>query len=352
MISGSAGLTGYSLSIPSSLPPVTQIGDRIVQIRLPMTGNPMRYINGYLLEDEDGLTLIDCGWKADDVRAALDDGLALSGYAVRDIRRLLITHFHFDHYGLAGTLVAAGVPELGMHELDWTFLKRRKERRGDTDSIVDAWLERNGLHVEPDDEDEDSPYDRFDYCEPTRMLEDGERIGRLRAMWTPGHSPGHLCFVDTVSGRTFTGDHVLDPVTPHVGMWHESGRDAMGEYVASLRAVGALETTGALPAHGEAFPDLARRVEELLAHEAARETDVLHALERGPLTATQVAGQLKWRRRGDRFDQLPHEHQQFAVAETLAHLEHLRRLELVRRDDSGPAITWATIVAHPSTSSG
>jgi glyoxylase-like metal-dependent hydrolase (beta-lactamase superfamily II) len=340
MISGSAGLTGYSLSIPSHLPPITEIGDRIVQIRLPMTGNPMRYINGYLLEDEDGLTLIDCGWKADDVRAALDAGLALCGYTVRDIRRLLVTHFHFDHYGLAGTLLAAGVPELGMHELDWTFLQRRKERRGDDDSIVDAWLERNGLHVEPDDDD-DSPYDRFDYAQPTRLLEDGARVGRLRAMWTPGHSPGHLCFVDTVSGRTFTGDHVLDPVTPHVGLWYESGRDPMGEYIASLRSAGALETTGALPAHGEAFPDLARRVEELLAHEAAREADVLHALEKGPLTATLVAAQLKWRRRGDRFDQLPHEHQQFAVAETLAHLQHLRELGRVRRVNDGPKVTWA-----------
>jgi glyoxylase-like metal-dependent hydrolase (beta-lactamase superfamily II) len=342
MIFGSAGLTGYSLSIPSSLPPITQIGDGIVQIRLPMTGNPMRYINGYLLEDDCGLTLIDCGWKADDVRAALDEGLALSGYAVRDIKRLLITHFHFDHYGLAGTLIAKGVPELGMHERDWAFLKARKERRGETDSIVDAWLEHNGLKVEPDD-DEDSVYDRFDYVEPTRMLEDGERVGRLRVKWTPGHSPGHLCFVDTVSGRTFTGDHVLDPVTPHVGMWHESGRDAMGEYVASLRAVGALETSGALPAHGEAFPDLARRVDELLAHEATREADVLHALHEGPLSATRVAGQLKWRRRGDRFDQLPHEHQQFAVAETLAHLEHLRRLGEVVRDDDGPTIRWSLV---------
>ena len=348
MISGSAGLTGYSLSIPSSLPPITQIGDGIVQIRLPMTGNPMRYINGYLLEDEGGLTLIDCGWKADDVRMALDEGLDLAGYALRDIRRLLITHFHFDHYGLAGVLMAKGVPELGMHERDWTFLKMRKERRGDTDSIVDAWLERNGLKVEPDD-DEDSVYDRFDYAEPTRMLEDGERVGRLRAMWTPGHSPGHLCFVDTVSGRTFTGDHVLDPVTPHVGMWHESGRDAMGEYVASLRAVGALETSGALPAHGEAFPDLARRVEELLAHEATRETDVLRALDGGPLTAAQVAGALRWRRRGDRFDQLPHEHQQFAVAETLAHLEHLRRRDVVERNEDGPTIRWSAMVAHPSS---
>ena len=328
------------MSIPSNLPPVTQIGDRIVQIRLPMTGNPMRYINGYLLEDDDGLTLIDCGWKAADVLAALEHGLALCGYTVRDVRRLLITHFHFDHYGLAGTLVAAGVPELGMHERDWTFLKMRKERRGDTDSIVNTWLARNGLLVGPDD-DEDSPYDRFDYVEPTRLVEDGERIGRLRAMFTPGHSPGHLCFVDTVSGRTFTGDHVLDPVTPHVGMWHDAARDAMGEYVASLRSVGALETTGALPAHGEAFPDLARRVDELLAHEATREADVLNALDDGPKTAAEVAARLRWRRRGDRFDQLHPDHQEFAVAETLAHLDHLRRRGEVTRNDDGTRITWA-----------
>ena len=331
---------GLLLSIPSNLPPITEIGDRIVQIRLPMAGNPMRYINGYLLEDDDGLTLIDCGWRADDVLAALHEGLALCGHAVGEIRRLLVTHFHFDHYGLAGTLVAAGVPELGMHARDWSFLRARKERRGDDDSVVDAWLQRNGLHAEPDP-DEDAGYDRFDYVAPTRLIEDGERIGRLRALWTPGHSPGHLCFVDTISGRTFTGDHVLDPVTPHVGMWYESERDAMGEYVASLRAVGALQTTGALPAHGEAFPDLARRVEELLAHEATREAAVLEALAGGPATATAVAGALRWRRRGDRFDQLPPEHRQFAVAETLAHLEHLRARGEIARDDGGPEITWA-----------
>lgn len=332
------------MSIPSNLPPITEIGDRIVQIRLPMTGNPMRYINGYLLEDDDGLTLIDCGWRADDVLAALEQGLALRGHTVRDIRRLLVTHFHFDHYGLAGTLVRAGVPELGMHARDWAFLVAREQRTADTDTIVDAWLARNGLPAQPadaaDDDDEESYYDRYDFVEPTRLIEDGERVGRLRAMWTPGHSPGHLCFVDTISGRTFTGDHVLDPVTPHVGLWHESGRDPMGEYIASLRTVGASETTGALPAHGEAFPDLARRVEELLAHEAAREADIVRALESGPLTGAQAAATLRWRRRGDRFDQLPPDHQQFAVAETLAHLEHLRARGEVTRDDTTPAITW------------
>lgn len=327
------------MSIPSTLPPTTALGDDIIQIRLPMAGNPMRYVNGYVLADEGGLTLIDCGWKADDVRAALDDGLAANGYALRDIRRLVVTHFHFDHYGLAGELLAAGVPELGMHPADWHVLQVRAAQPDD-DRLADAWLERNGLTVETDPSD-DEQYDRYDLVAPTRLLEDGERVGRLRAMWTPGHSPGHLCFVDTVSGRTFTGDHVLDPVTPHVGLWHDRGRDPMGDYVASLRAVGALETSGVLPAHGEAFPDLARRVEELLAHEATREAQVVEALEAGKSTGAEVAGALRWRRRGDRFDQLPPAHQQFAVAETLAHLEHLRSQGLVSRDDRTIPIRWA-----------
>jgi glyoxylase-like metal-dependent hydrolase (beta-lactamase superfamily II) len=334
---------GRGVSIPLELQRPTTIGEGIVQIRLPMAGNPMRYVNGYVVEDEGGPTLIDCGWKGDDVLSALEEGLARCGYAVRDLRRLLVTHFHMDHYGLAGTLLAAGVPELGMHPRDWQIVKIRAAE-GDDDAIVDSWLARNGLPLEPADDDPD--YERYDVAKPTRLIEDGERIGRLRALWTPGHSPGHLCFVDTVSGRTFTGDHVLDPGTPHVGLWLDRGRDPMGEYVASLRAVGAVETSGVLPAHGEAFPDLARRVEELLEHEAARERDVLHALNAGPSSATTVAGALRWRRRGDRFDQLPNGYQQFAVAETLAHLEHLRARGLVTRDERTAPITWA--LAAPS----
>ncbi len=327
------------MSIPSHLPPVTQIGDRIAQIRLPMTGNPMRYVNGYLLDDDDGLTLIDCGWKADDVLAALEEGLGVLDRRIADVRRLLVTHFHYDHYGLAGTLVARGVRELAMHERDWSFLQARRERRGDDDSIVNAWFERNGLPAEPDDGD--SPYDRFDYVAPTRLLNDGDRVGRLRVVWTPGHSPGHLCFVDTISGRTFTGDHVLDPVTPHVGLWHDSGRDPMGDYVGSLRTVRVLETSGALPAHGEAFEGLAQRVDELLEHEAQRERDVVAALASGPTSARGVAESLRWRRRGDRFDQLNPEHQQFAVAETLAHLQRLANLGRVTRNDGSARIVWS-----------
>ena len=107
----------------------TDIGDGITQMRLPMTGTPMRHVNSYLIEDDDGPTLVDCGWKADDVLEALRAGLRSRGLTPEAIRRVAITHHHFDHYGLAGTLVRAGVPDLAMHERDWDVAREHLARR-------------------------------------------------------------------------------------------------------------------------------------------------------------------------------------------------------------------------------
>jgi len=312
----------------------TALGDGIVQIRLPMTGSPLRHINGYLVPEDDGFTLIDCGWKADDVLAALHAGLAEHGAALSDVKRIVVTHMHFDHYGLAGTLRRAGVPELLLHELDWEFASRILTNPKEADKVSDAWLERNGYVVEPTDEE--SEHHRMnELTEPTRKLGDAERIGRLLVVWTPGHTPGHICFVDTVSKKMFTGDHVLDPITPHVGFWSEHRGDPLGDYVASLNKVAAIGAAGVLPAHGEPFPDLQRRVDELLRHEATRESQIIDAFGGATATGGEIASRLPWTRRNKSFAELGEFHQQFAVAETLAHLEHLRGTGRASREGDG-----------------
>lgn len=317
----------------------TDCGDGIIEIRLPMTGNPMRYINGYVVEDESGLSLIDTGWKADDVLAALHAGLREYGFSLRQIARLLITHCHFDHYGLAGTLRRAGVPELGMHVRDSELAREYLSDPIAIDAAADAWIERNGLCVDTA-LDEELQHHRTEVAEPTFEISDGQRIGRLRALWTPGHTPGHLCFVDERTGAMFSGDHILDPITPHVAIWRPGNPDPLGDYIASLHVVANTGASRVFPAHGEPFPDLARRVEQLLAHEAQREERVLAALAHGPRSAADVARALSWTRRERRFGELGATHQQFAVAETLAHLEHLRGRNAVTRDDAGPTIIY------------
>ena len=305
----------------AALPDVSDLGDGIAQIRLPMTGNPLRYINGYVVDDVEGLTLIDCGWKADDVFAALQAGLHALGRGLADLRRILITHHHFDHYGLAATLRRAGVPELLMHA---ARLGVRARLRGEPPR------ERTGRQclaraqrVRADRERREGFVGRWEVIAPTRLVADGERVGRLEAIWTPGHSAGHLCFADTRSRRLLTGDHVLDPITPHIGLWQEHAGDPMGDYAASLNKVRGRGAAGALPAHGEPFPDLDRRIDELLAHTAQREAQILGLLVHGPASAGEIAGRLPWTRRNRDFADLGAWHQEFAVSETVAHLRHL-----------------------------
>jgi glyoxylase-like metal-dependent hydrolase (beta-lactamase superfamily II) len=324
---------------------VTARGDGIVQIRLPMAGNPLRYINGYILEDDDGLTLIDTGWKADDVLAALQAGLNACGYALADVRRLLITHCHFDHYGLAATLGRAGVAELVMHEQDWELARDHFSDPAALDAAADEWIARNGLRVDVS-LDEELMHNRTELAAPTRALAGGERIGRLRALWTPGHTPGHLCFIDERTGAMFTGDHILDPVTPHVGVWRPGNHNPLGDYIASLHAVAAAGATMVFPAHGEPFASLARRVHELLAHEAHRERLIAAAFGGRARTAAAVANDLPWTRRERPFTELSPAHQQFAVAETLAHLEHLRRHDAVESAERGGTIVYARTPAR------
>jgi len=332
-----ADLTGFD--------PVTARGNGIVQIRLPMTGNPLRYINGYVVEDDDGLTLIDAGWKADDVLAALRAGLNACGYSLADVRRLLITHCHFDHYGLAGTLGRAGVSELLMHDRDWQLARDHFSDPAALDAAADDWIARNGLKVDVS-LDEELMHNRTEIAAPTRSLDDGERIGRLRALWTPGHTPGHLCFVDERTGAMFTGDHILDPVTPHIGIWRPGNQNPLGDYIASLHGVAAAGATMVFPGHGEPFPSLARRVHELLAHEAHRERLIAAAFAGQVKTAADIASVLPWTRRERPFAELSPTHQQFAVAETLAHLEHLRRRNAVESTERAGTIVYARTPAR------
>ena len=310
---------------------VTAHPEGIAQIRLPMTGNPMKYVNAYLLEDEGGHTLIDCGWKAGDVRAALGAGLAQLGVALDAVRVLTVTHAHFDHYGLAGTLRREGVPALCMHPDEVRFAEALLSDHVAADAISDAWLARNGMAVTPGALEEDLYYSRTELAPPTSTLADGDRLGRLRAVHTPGHTPGHLCFVDERSGAMFTGDHVLPRVTPHVGMWYADRTDPLGAYLASLRHVREIGATRVYPAHLEPFDDLAARVDELLAHHDERTQHIAAALGAGSKTAFEVAGALGWTHRNLAFADLEPAHRQFAVAETLAHLEHMRTLGTVER---------------------
>jgi glyoxylase-like metal-dependent hydrolase (beta-lactamase superfamily II) len=155
---------------------------------------------------------------------------------------------------------------------------------------------------------------------PTRRLEGGESFDALHGEWrivhTPGHAPGHVCLYDPVRRLLLSGDHVLEHISPNIG-WMP-GIDALGEYLASLDTLAALDVDLILPSHGAPFTGLKGWIAATRSHHQERSGNVLSALDAGPRTAHEVVLTL-WTRELSPF------HYRFALFEALAHLEYLRR---------------------------
>ena len=336
--------------MPSSLDLRTSRGDGIYQIRLPMTGHLLRYINAYLIEDDQGYTLVDCGWALPDVFAALERALSEIGIRLNQIRTVVATHFHMDHYGLAGTLARIADTRVLMHHADWVILDERYRNVQAETERRDEWLRLHGLGESGFSGAERIKYvtDRFTIAPPDHELADGEvlQIGshRFRIVWTPGHTPGHICLYDEERSTILSGDHILPGITPHIGYFENMDEDPLGSYLASLMKVASLGAKKGLPAHREPIADLPGRIQELIEHHADREAQVLTALGEGWRNGAYVAAQLSWRRNLVTFKNLEPQQKTAALSETLAHLEHLRRRGLVDRETTVEEIRYKLVV--------
>jgi glyoxylase-like metal-dependent hydrolase (beta-lactamase superfamily II) len=299
----------------------------VQQIELPMHGNPVRSINAYLLEGPDGHVLIDCGWDTQDGLEALTGGLKRLGLALASIHTLVVTHFHSDHYGLAGTLRRLVRPRLLMHRLDWQFVLDNADQT-EMQRVRAAWLDRHGLPSDDVESWRTTPRaPRFTVVEPDVLLDDGDEIplreGGLQVVWTPGHTPGHICLFDADRRAVWTGDHILRPITPNISVHQPAMGNPLGAYLSSLHKTATLSAEHVLPAHGHPFVGLQQRIDELLEHHNHREGLILDALAAGPRSATAVATELPWTRHERRFADLPLEQRRMAVTETIAHLDEL-----------------------------
>jgi len=317
-------------------------------LRLPLTGSPLRHTNGYLIRADDGWTLVDCGWDMPDVLEALRNQMTDLGARLEDIRTLVITHFHADHYGMAGTLIGLTQAKMLMHRLDWLHVEQEMLDFGTMIERVHAWLMLNGAPDTMGEAERDRAahsFRRYKVVEPDLKVEDNHEIvvgnHKLRVVWTPGHTSGHICLYDAEHRTLLTGDHVLDPITPNVSLAREYQGNPLGEYLASLRKVAELDADLVLPAHGDPFRDISRRVRELLAHHDEREAEVLEAVSHGERTGWEVANALPWTRRRRKLEELQLGQQRMALTETLAHLEELRSHGQVRRERRDDILYYA-----------
>ena len=325
------------------LPPVEEVRPGLWSVPVPIPASPLRYTLCYAFRTDPGGVLVDPGWDTAAGRQAVAAGLAAAGAVLTDVAGVVVTHIHPDHHGLSGWLREESGGWIAMHPTEAETLPGRiwRHRRSGADR---DWLRGHGV---PDDDVDTLAADpaqiasALNMAEPDRLLHDGDRLplpGRdVRVIWTPGHTPGHLCLHDAAAGVLLTGDHLLPRISPNIGVDVGRGGDPLTAYLASLDATAAFAADEALPAHEYRFRNIDIRAAELIAHHHDRGAEILAAIDRSAQpTAWTIAAQLTWSRGWAALHGMM---RRMALAETVAHLRHLVTTgDLV--GETGPPLVW------------
>jgi glyoxylase-like metal-dependent hydrolase (beta-lactamase superfamily II) len=308
-------------------PPVEQVTAGVWSMPVTIPDNPLRYTLCYLLLSDAGAIVVDPGWKADQSWDDLQRGLEAAGVTPDRITGIVVTHVHPDHHGLSGRLREASGAWIAMHTKEVEFLPARLGALVGADGFRE-WLVRTGVPAETEIfGGEAGDLDFFRMSDPDVLLDDGEALNlpgrRIRVVWTPGHTPGHICLHDEDYGLLLTGDHLLPRISPNIGLSPIDGDSPLSNYLDSLRAIRGYDGAEALPAHEYRFRGIAGRAETLIKHHEARAQELLDLVAAvGQPTVWEVAQKLTWSRP---WEQIEGYMRRAALAETAAHVEYLER---------------------------
>ena len=324
-----------------------RIAEGLWRLDIPLTGSPLKNLNSYLVTGGERSLLIDTGFRMPECLEAMERELAETG--VDRLRTdIFLTHLHSDHAGLApqllrgdGQILISGRDAEGLAACQKDEYWRRMyasyaENGFPEDELAILWDTNSAQTAGPKDWDGG--------C---LRLSDGDLLhygGRtLRCIFTPGHTPGHMCLYDAEAKRLFSGDHILFHITPNICRW-STMPDALGSYLESLDRVRGLEVRQLLPAHRSETGELRGRVDELKEHHARRLDATLRAVAGHPgLTACEIAGLTPWRIRSRSWAEFPPMQRFFAVGETLAHLDYLAVRGKVRSRPADGRIVYEAI---------
>ena len=317
----------------------TEVAPGVLWIRLPL---PMAldHVNVYALDDGDGWTLVDTGFDTRRTRALWDDLLAgpLQG---RPVRRVIATHHHPDHIGLAGWFMERGA-ELATTRT--AYLQARMlvldEQPRATEEQIRFWT-RAGM-----DEDTlakrraERPFNFADCVHPLPLgytrLADGGTITVGGRTWDvrcgEGHAPEHATLWSRDDGLVLGGDQLLLSISPNLGVYPtEPEADPVGDWIASCRRfqAHAREDQLILGGHKLPYTGLPLRLGQMIENHGSALARLLAHLDH-PRTAAECFAPL-FKRRIDAGTY------GLALVEAVAHLNHLHQSGRATRslDDDG-----------------
>lgn len=319
------------LTFPFAEPPAhgafRPVADGVLWLRLPL---PYRldHVNIYLIEEDGGFAALDSGLG--DARSKALWQAAVQALAPHRLTRLIVTHYHPDHVGLAAWLCAEYGLELTMPRPEYLFSLALQYAPGDLGAEMHRpYYLRHGLDAETTDIvlSRGHEYLRRTTGVPTtyHRVQHGDELrfgGRATDVLTGGgHALEQAMLVDRANRLFFAADQVIARISPNVSVHAmEPEADALGIYLRSLASIRASVSDDVLvlPGHGLPFRGLHARVDELTEHHASRCALIAAACRVRPLSAAELIPHV--------FDRVLDPHQtSFAFGEILAHVNYMLR---------------------------
>ncbi|MFZ5556660.1 MAG: MBL fold metallo-hydrolase [Pseudomonadota bacterium] len=330
---------GYPLAGVPAPGEALRVADGVHWLRMPLPF-ALDHINLWLLEDGDGWTLVDCGYTSDETRAAWET-LVRSVIGARPVRRILVTHYHPDHLGMAHWLSREFGAGLWMTQAEYlTAHAVSDSAAGFGKEALVALHRRHGLDegrlaslgLKGDVYRRGVPEIPRHY----RRIVDGEELAIGGRAWQVlvgyGHAPEHATLWSPDLGVFISGDMVLPRISTNVSVWSpEPEGDPLALFLDSLARFRELPAqTLVLPSHGRVFTGLRARVDALRSHHDARFRDLLGACAE-PRSAADLIPVL-FRRQLDSHQVF------FAMGEAVAHINYLWRRGRLERSVDGQGI--------------
>lgn len=318
----------------------------IFLIEIPLRNNPLKALNCYLLKGEESL-IIDTGFDTQENRSLLFEALEDLDIDPKKTR-LFLTHLHSDHTGLAAYLAREGV-RVYMGEIDGDFLKNSLEEDSPhwvhiKELALAQGLEEDNLDIKR------HPGFRFRPKEVPPLINtvagDTFIVGdyTLEVLDLPGHTPGLQALYEKERGFLFSGDHLLESITPNITFWGEDYGDSLGIYLKNLDKLTQMPITQVFSSHRQLPKDHLSRIRELKDHHQERLDEIRKILkDSGPSRVRDVTKKMSWDIRAKDWEDFPSPQKWFAAGEAHAHLRHLRELGQVKEENKEGIIYFSLL---------
>ncbi|OPY86121.1 MAG: hydroxyacylglutathione hydrolase [Smithella sp. PtaU1.Bin162] len=319
---------------------IEQIYPDIFRMEIPLPGNPLKAVNSYVIKGDGRFLIVDTGMNRPECRRAMDEGLAELSVDLQKAD-FFITHLHADHLGLVSDLACESAKiyfnypdeKLMKNPRHWDDVRKTALVNGFTEEEVTSALEKH-------------PGRKYfkDIPLSYTLLKEGDRIaiGRyvFRCIETPGHTGGHLCLYEAEEKIFFSGDHILEDITPNISMWADGG-NPLQDYMNSLDKIDGFDIKHVFPGHRRIFTDHRKRIAELKRHHEIRALEILAVLKKSHQSAYEVASQMTWDIDCKKWEDFPAPQKWFASGEALSHLQYLFAENKVARETAGGKIYYS-----------